>query len=241
MNIAIVDDSIEERRNTALYVRNACGELGLRICKFDLYESAEHYLDHCDGKKYDLIILDIFMDQLTGMDLAFKIRESDQNVNLVFVSTSNDFASESYCVNASYYIQKPVKQEKILQMMRKIKTDVSEDNLFLTLPDKQKLFVRSIIYAECRDHVMTIYCKDRTEITARIPFYKFVELLKDSPFFLSCNQGTVVNMYEIDSVNKNIIKMTSGECITISRRRIAEVNKRYQDFLFSESRKEFSI
>ncbi len=240
MYVAIIDDSIEERSNTALLIQNACEELNLSACKFDFYESAEHYLKECDSKKYDLIILDIFMDQLTGMDLAFKIRETDQEVRLVFASSSNDFACESYSVNASYYIQKPLKQEKVLQMMKKIQGEIAEDALCIVLPDKQKLLLRNIVYAEYGDHIMTIYCKDSRVITTRMAFYSFLDLIKDCPFFLVCNKGTVVNMYEICSIEKNILETTSGEVLTVSRRRINEVNTQYQDFLFDLARKELT-
>ncbi len=241
MYIAIIDDSIDECSNTAVLVQNVCKELNIQLCKLDIYESAEHYLKYCGENKYDLIILDIFMNQLTGIELAYKIRESDQNVRLVFASSSNDFACESYCVNASYYIQKPVTQKKIMKMMNRIQVAVGDDYAFLTLPSKQKILVRNIVYAEYRDHTMTINCTDGKAITVRMAFHKFIDLISHFPFFVICNKGTVVNMYEIDSIEKYILKTSSGKLLNISRRRVAVVNTQYQEFLFSVARKELSI
>ena len=71
------------------------------------FPSGEAFLASYRPGLFDLIILDIFMKEITGMDTARKIRESDQTVRIVFSTSSNDFASESYEVNACYYLKKP--------------------------------------------------------------------------------------------------------------------------------------
>ena len=69
------------------------------IC-LDDFSSGEEFFSRFTAGLYDLVVLDIFMGDLTGVDVARKIRETEHNVRLVFCTTSNDFASESYEVAA---------------------------------------------------------------------------------------------------------------------------------------------
>lgn len=102
MKIAIVEDDIQmyEHLQTCLY------ELLGSSAEYIYFPSGEFFLQTWQPGTFELIILDIFMDRLTGMDVAREIRKSDREVRLVFSTTSNEFASESYEVNACYYIRK---------------------------------------------------------------------------------------------------------------------------------------
>ncbi len=238
MRIAIVDDIDAERQNMTSLVEGALEEMHLCPCEISSFVSAEHYLNQNAGEKYDLIILDIFMDQLTGIDLAKKIREADKDVHIVFSSSSNDFAAESYNVCASYYIQKPVTKAKVVQMLEKVRIAQEARDICITLQDGQRMLVNEIVCAEYNNHLITVFCKNKGMIRTRMAFNQLVEILKPFSCFLVCNKGTLINMNEIEAVEKNLIKMSQGEMIPISRRRMNEVNARYQDFLFEMARKE---
>ncbi len=238
MWIAIIDDVNAEQRHMALLVEKALEEMHLCPCEICFFNSAEHYLSQNDGKKFDLIILDIFMDWMTGIDLAKEIRKVDKDVHIVFFSSSNDFATESYNVCASYYIQKPVTKEKVVQMLEKIRIADEGKDIYITLQDKRRILVNGIICAEYNDHVLTVFCKNQGVIRVRMAFNQLVEDLKPFPFFQVCNRGTLVNMNEIEAFEKNLIKMSQGKVVAVSRRKLNEVNVKYQDFLFEKARRE---
>ena len=63
--------------------------------------------------QYDVIFLDIYMDGMTGMDAARAIREIDRVVRIIFITTSTEFAVDSYEVSAFGYLLKPHSVEKI--------------------------------------------------------------------------------------------------------------------------------
>ena len=84
------------------------------------FHNGEDFLQHWSADTFDLIVLDIYMEQLTGIEIARVIRETDPNVCLVFATTSNEFASESYEVNACYYLCKPFLKQQVLAMLDRI-------------------------------------------------------------------------------------------------------------------------
>ena len=105
MRIAIVDDDIGVYEDLKTYIDGFLGN----SAEFFYFPSGEAFLEKRED--FDLIILDIFMDRLTGMDVAREIRKTDSDVKIVFATTSNEFASESYEVNACYYLHKPFGKE----------------------------------------------------------------------------------------------------------------------------------
>lgn len=97
MRVAFIDDDPNELKILHPYFNDLTDPSTISI---DDFSSEEEFLSRFTAGLYDLVILDIFMGDLTGVDVARKIRETDHNVRLVFCTTSNDFASESYEVAA---------------------------------------------------------------------------------------------------------------------------------------------
>ena len=97
MRVAFIDDDPNELKILHTYFNDLTDPSTISI---DDFSSGEEFLSRFTAGLYDLVILDIFTGDLTGVDVARKIRETDHNVRLVFCTTSNDFASESYEVAA---------------------------------------------------------------------------------------------------------------------------------------------
>ena len=127
--------------------------------------------------------LDIFMDQLTGVDVARQIRKTDASVKIIFCTTSNEFASESYCVDASFYLVKPFSQNMVHTMVQKLIKVDSRLSLFITLHNDRKLYLRDIIYGEYINHKIFIHTKSRNDISFRMSFGNFLELISPFSFF----------------------------------------------------------
>ena len=97
MKIAIVDDDLKMFERMQAYLKEALGG----SAELAYFSSGEAFLQAWQPRAYDLVILDIFMAHLTGVEVAKEIRKTDADVKLVFSTTSNEFASESYEVNAT--------------------------------------------------------------------------------------------------------------------------------------------
>ncbi len=238
MRIAIIDDNQKEREQLTRMIEAQLCVLSCTAGRIDSFQSAEEFLAVWNPHGYGLILLDIYMDGMDGIDTARKIRERDREARLVFCTSGNEFASESYEVDARYYLRKPVTEEGVKAMLDRLNLEEYELNRFLILPDGQQVILRNIIYTEYYNHVVTIHNKRGADIRTRISQAEFEGLLREYPYFRSCSKGVVVNFYEVAGHRENLFEMSSGETVYLSRRKKKDVQGAYVDFCFERMRKE---
>ena len=116
MNIAIIDDistDAEDLKNIAVFYFEK------KQIQAEIYQffSAEEFFEDYQPGKFQILFLDIYMNGMTGMEAARRIRRQSDDCILVFVTTSSDFAVESYDVGASYYLLKPFQPEKLCSIL----------------------------------------------------------------------------------------------------------------------------
>lgn len=127
MNIAILDDSKEDLRQVKSVI-SSYYESQNTSADIHLYSSAEAFFTKYIPGFYDLIIMDIYMGSMTGMDAARKLREARDTAALIFISSSDSFAVESYDVQASYYLLKPFDPEKLCRILSTIQFRQSQNS-----------------------------------------------------------------------------------------------------------------
>lgn len=233
MKIAIVDDHREEAEQMARYIEESVETSG----KISLFSDGESFLKAFIPGCFDLIILDIFMGDMQGVDVAREIRKTDSGACLVFYTTSNEFASESYEVDAGYYLQKPISREKVTAMIKKLNLELLEHNRYIMMPDATRIYLRDILYTASHGHNITVYKKDGTQITVRTTHASAEEDLCCYNDFVCCSKGMVVNFNEVTGMEENCFVMSNGYRIPISRRKAKECEALYTDFCFQRLRK----
>ena len=83
------------------------------------YHSAEAFLFAYEKEDFDILLLDIQMGDMSGMDLAKKLRETNNDVVIIFITALKDFVLEGYEVDALHYLIKPVEKEKLYETLQK--------------------------------------------------------------------------------------------------------------------------
>ena len=232
MRVALVDDTQEERQ-----ILSAILDEELPQADVFTFTDGESFLKDWENNTYDLILLDIYMNEMLGVDVARKVRETDLDVRIVFCTTSNEFASESYEVGANYYLQKPVSINSFQRMLKMIRLDDYELNRFITLPDGQKIVLRNITYTEYYNHSIIIHSKKRADLQTRMSQTEWESLLSEYNFFYSCSKGLVVNFYEVEKVEDNLFLLKNGAQVPISRRKAKDALESYAHFRFEGMRK----
>jgi len=238
MKIALVDNEPKEIEHLSQMLTEEFNNLNMKISVLDFFKSGEEFLKKWHTGIYDIVFLDIFMNELSGVDVAQKIRETDSEVKLVFCTTSNEFASESYSVNASYYLCKPMTNDSVSSMIKKINLREYELSQFIVLPDGQRLILRNMIYSEYYNHTVYIHTKAGEDIQLRITQAEFESLILDYSFFICCFKGIIVNMFEILNCDNDVYIMSNGARVPISRRKQKEIEDIYSAFLFKNVREE---
>ena len=233
MKIALVDDRPEEIDRLLNIVEKA-----LPHAKTFSFSSGEAFLGTWKRGEFDLILLDIFMDGQLGIEVARKVRMEDEDVRLVFCTTSNDFACESYEVGANYYLHKPISYTSFAKMLEIINLSQYEMKRFIRLPDGQRIVLRNVIYSEYHNHLITIHCKQGIVLQTRMSQTDWENTLLEYSYFYSCSKGIVVNFYEIEQQESGMFLMSDGTWLPISRRKTKDALEAFAHFRFEKMRRE---
>lgn len=138
MKIAICDDEKKFLNKVKkLIVSNYAANDKLTICEF---ESGEQFLSHFKANQYDVIILDIKMKELTGLDVAEKIRETDKSVIIAFLTSHQEFAPNGYEVNAFRYLLKGQPEHMYIKQLRSIFNEYHQRHMTIPVQMSNTVF-----------------------------------------------------------------------------------------------------
>lgn len=240
MRVALVDDDELQLNTLTNLVDNELSSVGDTAHNITTYHSAEDFLNSWECGLYDLVILDIYMGEMTGIELAYKIRETDHGVLLAFCTSSNEFASESFDVGARHYLRKPITEDGIHKMFSRLNLEEIEKNRTVTLPDGHTVKLRNILYTEYTNHVVTIYIKYEKPHRFRISHTELENQLIPHGYFFAPCKGIIINFYEAISFDEKdgSFVMSNGEVIPVVRRKHKDAKDAYTKFLFQKMSKE---
>jgi DNA-binding LytR/AlgR family response regulator len=180
-----------------------------------------------ERKRYDLILLDIIMDAMSGMELARAIRESDGETVIIFITSSREHVFEGYDVNAFHYLMKPVDAEVLERLIEKAHKEKFQNNFFVfkSGAQNQRIPVKDIIALETEGRKVEITLPDRT---LHYPG-KLTELLDELPKgrFIRCHQAFAVNIGSIRELTRSNAIAVNGKIIPISRAHLKDVQKAF--------------
>lgn len=234
MNIAIIDDSNEDLQAIRATVSSYYAACQTKA-EIRLFTSAEGFFAEYRKGVYQLVILDIYMDGMTGMDAAKKLRSEADNCALLFITSSDSFAVESYDVNASYYLLKPFTAEKLHRILDILRLKNQQDARYIELISDRtpvRIPIRSILYADTYRNAVQVHT-DAGVIRSYITFQRFEELLSDADCFLSCYRGCIVNMDRILRATDDGFLMDNRERVAIRKRGSNSIKKSYMEYLFA--------
>lgn len=222
INIGICDDELHYR----IKIKEILEEtLKTYPISYNIYEfsSGEELLNNYP-KDLDILIMDIQMKNINGMDTARKIREFDENLEIIFMTSFAEFMQDGYEVKAYRYILKPISERKISKnIIPCIKEIMKKRNNYLTVNVKNyidRIKIDSIIYIETDRPNILIYTRDNM-YTTKMSISKIEKNLSEYGFF-RCHNSYVINLKLVESMNSNFIKV-HGKDIPVSKYRIKEL------------------
>ena len=130
--IAICDDSDADREYVLNMVNRWAAGAGY-VVHTDTFNSAENFLFHyAEESDYDMLLLDIEMGAMDGVAMAKQLRQSNDTVQIVFITGYFDYISEGYEVAALHYLMKPVKEEKLCSVLDRAAEKLVKNEKVLT-------------------------------------------------------------------------------------------------------------
>ena len=222
INIGICEDELHYRVN----IKDMLGDiLSTYSINYKIYEfsSGEELLSNYP-KDLDILIMDIQMKIINGMDTARKIREFDQNLEIIFMTSFSEFMQEGYEVKAYRYILKPISERKISRnILPCINEIMKKKNNYLTINVKNyvdRIKIDSIVYIETDRPNILIYTNDN-KYTTKMSISKIDKILREHGFF-RCHNSYIVNLKLVESMNSNTLKI-GEKYIPISQYRVKEL------------------
>lgn len=231
--IIVVEDSDREYGTLQHALESYEHEKGLSFT-ITRFTSIEEFLTAYRGNA-DLIFLDIQLPGMNGMEGAERLRRLDRSVALVFVTNLAQYAVNGYEVDALDYIVKPLSIKKLYYVMDKAlqraESNVRQKRVTIrNVSSFSSVYSGSITYVEVMGHHMTVHLTDGKEMSATGSLTTLYEELKDYGFE-RCNSCYLVNMRYIEEVRGDVLKMTSGQELLISKRKKKDFTDRFMDYL----------
>lgn len=162
MRIAIVEDEAVYQQQLRDYLKKYQEEFSCPL-QISVYDSGMSFI-HSFTSQFDIILLDVAMPYIDGFETAKRIRESDSEVVILFVTSQAQHAIKGYEVDALDYILKPISYFAFSQRLKRALSRVSrkeEPYLVLNLKSEtRKLKISSIYYIEVRDHNLVYHTTD---------------------------------------------------------------------------------
>lgn len=234
MKIAICDDEKE-------FVDAICPLLeqwAERNCiKLTIYRftNGDDLIDAHQNKCMDLIILDVIMPLLNGMDTARELRNDDQTVPIIFLTSSREFAVDSYEVKAFHYLTKPVDDAKLFRTLDDLLKTISLPQSFFTAQTDRgfcKIVLDDVDYLEAQNKEVLFHLLDGRTIAIRELFSKCEEIFSLENGFFRCHRSYIVNLNNIEQFTKSEITTGLNSVIPISRNRYIAFKETYFNYMF---------
>ena len=230
MRIAICDDQKNERQKMI-------EALGSVIDHFSTneFDNGNALLESHANNPYDLIILDILMPEMNGIDTAASLRKSDTKTPIIFLSASKEFGVQSYRVLAFDYLLKPIDREQLKDCMKRLFSQTAKKKQSITITYEGTEIDILLSNIQClesnlRKVIFTLSENKEIEIIGKLT--DFEQFLLEHGF-CRCHKSYLVNLEHIDRVDDDMFYLTGGKAVKISRAYLQSAKKSYFEYIFS--------
>jgi DNA-binding LytR/AlgR family response regulator len=231
MNILICDDANDAALTLKKIIAFSVSDVNVTV-----FNTGEDVLACIrSGKNPDLCFLDILMPGMDGIALAAQMRKEGYSGPIVFLTASNDYAAQSYQVEAFSYLLKPPNEKEVAAILRKL-NDTLEAADTAGLPVKTKqlsklIMFKNISHVEVIRHNVHFRLTNGKEVQIVGVFSEIIPKLLADKRFAQCHRSFVVNMDAISGIQGNVAIMNDGKNVPISKN-FSEFKKQYHNRLF---------
>ncbi|MGN0507077.1 MAG: LytR/AlgR family response regulator transcription factor [Lachnospiraceae bacterium] len=215
--LAICDDDAKQRAYLEDIV-TAWAEKNRHLTEIKPYESAKAFLfDWAEEKDFDILLLDIEMPEVSGIELAKAVRRENSTIQIVFITGFYEYFSDGFDVSALHYLIKPVDAAKLCPVLDKAVNNLAyrQRSVLLSTADGEiKVSLADILYIESENVyviVHTVHGRYRTRMTLG----KFIGQLDET--FFKVHRSFVVGLKYIKKITRTDITMSNGDLVPISR------------------------
>lgn len=240
IKVAMCEDSKTDRELLQRIIEYLMKERGLTF-QIETYESGESLVHGYSNHPCDLIFMDIIMGGMDGIEAGRKIRELDQKVEIVYCTSSEDFAIIAYEIHALGYLLKPFEPGRIGAVLDYyVQKHPQKNQNFIEVKSHRKSVIipyKDIIFMESDNKVVYIHTTTQGDVKVYNRLDVLEEEIKDERF-LRCHQSYFVNMQYVAGLVDSDFIMITDSMIPIRKSGRKLIVKRYEEYLKENLQKE---
>lgn len=224
--IAICDDMEEDVKYISSTVKRWAEKENITV-DIETFLSAESFLfRYAEQKAFDILLLDVEMPSMNGVELAKRIRQDNEAVQIVFITGYTDYIAEGYEVSALHYLVKPLSEIKLFEVLNRavFKIRKNEKSLFLSVSGEMvRIPIYEIKYLDVQQNYVTVHAKK--DYTIKKTLGEFERELDER--FYRMGRSFIVNLSYIDKITKIDVYLSDGSIIPLPRGQYGLLNKAF--------------
>ncbi len=234
--IAICDDDLQELTRISSLLNQYRTEKDPAL-QYDVFSNAIDLLEAMKRNVYHILLLDVLMPGLTGIEAAREIRGFDKEVKIIFLTSSREFAVESYAVDAHYYMLKPGTAQKLFPLLDRIFLEAQREADALHVKTSSgftRIPFGRLEFLEVFSKKLRFHLADGTvkEISGSLSDFEDALICREE--FIKVHRSYIVNMDSVLSLNPKELTTCTGQEVPISRLLYSQVRESYMQYLFVE-------
>jgi DNA-binding LytR/AlgR family response regulator len=219
MNISICEDEKIFADRLKMQVEKILKKNG-KSAVFDVFSDGADFLQCIEeGRNYDIVFLDIQLENSNGMTVAEKLRRLSRTMPIIFVTGIESLAADGYSVNAFDYIVKSSLDDKLERVLNRFLKSTSDVNITVKNDDGRLVVIpaKEIMYAESDGRGSSVHTVSG-EIRTAASISRISDLLPSGEF-IEIYKSIYVCTAQIKSVSADTLEMSDGKVLPMSRRR----------------------
>lgn len=227
INIAICDDEQESLHMIQKELYNAANKLKIEIETY-AYNDGKKVLDsiYNENEDFDILFLDIDMPDISGLEIARKLRQKNLDIILIFISAHEQYVFESIEYNPFRYIRKNRIEKELIQALKAAyqRLEEMQDSYIIVKTEEAEVRVKhsDIMYFETTARKVGIHLKNGEVLLVRKTIKELYKKLNDENL-IKIHSGCVANVKYIGKYSNHDITLDNGEQLIVSRTRIKNV------------------
>ena len=239
LHVAVCDDertALQELAEEVCRWAEAEGE----ACSVETFASADAFWFVWEERKdLEVLLLDIEMPGMDGMELARRLRQAGEPIGIIFVTGNPDFALEGYDLEAVSYVMKPVRRERLHAALSRARERMARSAAVL-LPlsggELERLYIADICCLESDGHASIVWKKDGTKLVSKMGIQQLEQELENcSDAFFKPHRSYFINLAHVERIGKKDVRMGNQLLVPIARGKWEPLNQAYLRYFRGQS------
>lgn len=224
LKVAVCDDDAVQR-GYLCEIAAAWAKKENHLLELRQYGRAEDFLfDYSEEKDFDLLLLDVEMPGMNGVELAKRVRLDSSVIQIIFITGYYEYFGDGFDVSALHYLLKPVDEKKFCLVLDRAAGNLSQRQRTVLVVHGEgsvKVALSDIVYVEAENVYVSVHTMDE-KYRMRMALGKFAQQLDDT--FFKVHRSFIVNLNHVRGITRTEVEMENGDKVPLSRGMYGEIH-----------------